>query len=93
MTAPLETACTVARVELGVLATVVQAAYQVVPDPCGLMLADTFTMLELRALHESVLGSELDRHHFQRIMAPQLVATDERAAGRVGKPARLFRKP
>lgn len=74
-----------------VAAEVVKAAYRLIPDPCGLLEEEVFTMLDLRTLHEAVLGDELDRHHFKRVMEPQLVATGERAVGRMGKPAATYR--
>jgi 8-oxo-dGTP diphosphatase len=92
MSSELELACTVARVEVGVLATCVQAAYRLLPDPCGLLLADTFTLLDLQRVHEAVLGETLMKDSFRRLMEPQLRATGELTSGSVGKPARLFSK-
>lgn len=87
----LVTAIVATQSNAKLVATCVRAAYRVMPDPCGLMKEEVFTLLELRALHEAVLGTELARDHFRRVMEPQLVATGERASGRVGKPARTFR--
>lgn len=67
----------------------VQAQYRTRPDPGGL-LAQPFTLKELRELHEAVLGESLQRDTFRRSMEPQLTATGEMSDGTKGRPAALF---
>ncbi|MGB8021526.1 MAG: NUDIX domain-containing protein [Candidatus Nanopelagicales bacterium] len=67
-----------------------RARYREEPDPDRLLPAP-FTLLELRHLHQAVLGTPLLKDTFRRQMAPQLTATDETREGVVGKPAALFR--
>lgn len=67
-----------------------RARYLEHPDPDRLLPAP-FTLLELRQLHQAVLGVELLKDTFRRQMGPQLSATDETREGVVGKPAALFR--
>lgn len=62
------------------------------PDPRGL-LAEPFTLLELRRLHEAVRGEVLLKDAFRRAMEPKLRDTGETQSGVVGKPARLFERP
>ena len=69
----------------------VRARYAGTPDPDRL-LAGTFTLYELRRLHEAVLGTTLLKDTFRRLMQPQLRPTDRHRAGEVGKPARIFRR-
>lgn len=67
--------------------------YETDPDPDRL-LAGPFTLLELRRLHEAVLGEPIRKDTFNRRMRPQLVATDEEPATRsVGRPAQHYRPP
>lgn len=66
--------------------------YQNHPDPDGL-LPSPFTLLELRLLHQAVLGQPLPKDTFRRHMQPQLRATNHHREGVVGKPALLFRHP
>lgn len=61
------------------------------PDPYGLLGA-TFTILELRRLHEAVAGHTLQKDTFRRTMLPGLAATDTVEQGTVGRPARLYRR-
>lgn len=71
--------------------------YRRLPDP-GHLLADpwegepagAFTILELRRLHEAVLGERFNRDTFRRSMLPSLVATGRWRKGARGKPAELF---
>ncbi|GER23599.1 NUDIX hydrolase [Zafaria cholistanensis] len=64
---------------IGFAAAAVRAEYAANPDPAGLLESE-FTMSELRAVHEAVAGSRLQRDTFRRLMEPQLVATDKRVA-------------
>jgi len=68
----------------------VRNRYATAPDPDRL-LAEPFTILELRALHESVAGRPLQRDTFRRLMEPQLAGTGEMTSGTRGRPAELFR--
>lgn len=61
------------------------------PDPRRL-LAEPFTVLELRRLHEAVAGHELQKDTFRRAMLPQLVQTESVESGSVGRPARRYRR-
>lgn len=56
-------------------------------------LGDTFTLAELREVHEVVLGKELDPANFRRqaLSSGQVVPTDEIRSGRRHRPARLYR--
>lgn len=65
--------------------------YQDHPDPLGL-LPQPFTLLQLRMLHETILGETLQKDTFRRRMEPHLIATERIAEGTVGRPARLFRR-
>ena len=61
------------------------------PDPHGL-LAEPFTMTELRRLHEVVVGVELQPDTFRRAMLGRLVMTEGKRAEGPGKPAGLYRR-
>lgn len=67
----------------------VRSAYEDRPDPFGL-LEEPFTILELRRLHEAVLGRELQKDTFRRTMMAGLRATTSVEAGTVGRPARRY---
>lgn len=67
-----------------------RARYAEHPDPDRL-LAPPFTLLELRRLHEAVLGEPLPKDTFRRRMQPFLRPTGQLREGAVGKPAELFR--
>lgn len=67
-----------------------RARYRDQPDPDRLLPAP-FTLLELRHLHQAVLGTPLPKDTFRRQMAPHLTPTDETREGVVGKPAALYR--
>lgn len=69
----------------------IRERYRRAPDPAGL-IGDRFTLLELRRLHEAVLGEPLQKDTFRRQMAPQLEELDERSDGTVGRPARVYRR-
>jgi 8-oxo-dGTP diphosphatase len=61
------------------------------PDPDRL-LADEFTLRELRRAHEAVTGLALQRDWFRRTMEPHLVPTGTTTVGARGRPAELFRR-
>ncbi len=65
--------------------------YSVLPDP-GNMLEDGFTMLQLREIHEAVLGEEIQPDTFRREMMPNLEPTGRQSSGSVGKPAMTYRR-
>jgi len=67
----------------------VRDRYRSQPDPEHL-LGQTFTMRELRLLHEVVVGYKLDRDWFRREMKHQLQATGTMSVGTRGRPAELF---
>jgi 8-oxo-dGTP diphosphatase len=68
----------------------VRASYQLAPDPERL-IAEPFTILELRLLHEAVVGRAFQRDTFRRLMEPQLAGTGRMTSGARGRPAELFR--
>lgn len=69
-----------------------RARYAEHPDPDGL-LADPFTVLDLRLVHEAVTGQRLQRDTFRRLMEPRLSRTGTVTSGTRGRPAELFRHP
>ena len=69
----------------------VREDYLAGPDPAQL-LDEPFTLLQLRQLHEAVAGRPMARDTFRRRMEPELLDTGAMSSGRVGKPARLFRR-
>jgi 8-oxo-dGTP diphosphatase len=68
----------------------VRASYELAPDPERL-LTEPFTILQLRLLHEAVVGRKFQRDTFRRLMEPQLAGTGRTTAGGRGRPAELFR--
>lgn len=67
--------------------------YETEPDPDRL-LTGPFTLLELRRLHEAVLGAEIRKDTFSRRMRGQLEETDEVPDVRpVGRPAQYYLHP
>lgn len=70
-----------------------RSRYEDRADPDRL-LGDTFTLYELRRLHEAVLGRVLQKDNFRRAMRDQVVGLGEIDArgGTVGKPAELHRR-
>jgi 8-oxo-dGTP diphosphatase len=56
-------------------------------------LGETFTITELRQVHEAVRQSPLDPANFRRQVesSPALVRTDEHVVGAAHRPARLYR--
>jgi 8-oxo-dGTP diphosphatase len=68
----------------------VRASYELAPDPERL-IPGPFTILELRVLHEAVVGRGFQRDTFRRLMEPQLTGTGKMTSGTRGRPAELFR--
>src|ERR1700733_600726 len=68
----------------------IRNSYELAPDPERL-LAEPFTILRLRLMHEAVVGKPFQRDTFRRLMEPQLVGTGGTAGGARGRPAELFR--
>ena len=66
-----------------------RAAYVEAPDP-GELLAEPFTLKDLRELHEAVAGSTLMRDTFRRFMEPKLQGTGQMSDGTRGRPSRLW---
>ncbi len=69
----------------------VRARYAATPDPDRL-LGDSFTLRDLRLVHEAILGQELQRDTFRRAMEPHLEPTGDRVVAGRGRPAELFRR-
>ncbi|OLP01912.1 NUDIX hydrolase [Mycolicibacterium porcinum] len=69
----------------------VRAHYEASPDPDRL-LGETFTLRDLRLVHEAVAGRDLQRDNFRRAMESQLEPTGDFTAGGRGRPAELFRR-
>jgi 8-oxo-dGTP diphosphatase len=65
--------------------------YRRAPDPDRL-LADEFTLRQLRLAHEAIGGVALQRGPFRRAMESRLVATGTTIAAARGRPAELFRR-
>jgi ADP-ribose pyrophosphatase YjhB (NUDIX family) len=70
----------------------VRDRYATVPD-LDRLLAEPFTILELRTLHQAVAGRALQRDTFRRLMEPQLTGTSQLTSRTRGRPAELFRHP
>ena len=68
-----------------------RSRYEAAPDPDGLLGAE-FTMRELRAAHEAVVGEPLQRDAFRRAMEGRLEATGDVMTRGPGRPAALFRR-
>lgn len=68
-----------------------RALYTAAPDPRGLV-AEPFTMTELRRVHEAVAGRALQPDSFRRAMLPGLVATEGKRTEGPGKPAGTYRR-
>lgn len=68
-----------------------RAAYAEHPDPAGL-LEDTFTLYELRRVHEAVAGCDLQKDTFRRQMDPHIEPTGQSRTGTVGRPAQVYRR-
>lgn len=65
--------------------------YADLPDP-GHLLGETFTLRELRRIHEIVAGESLQRDTFRRAMEGHLEPTGVTTTGGRGRPAELFRR-
>ncbi|MET3719206.1 NUDIX hydrolase [Arthrobacter sp. UYEF21] len=77
---------------VGIVAKAVEwlrAAYAEAPDP-GALLAEPFTLKDLRELHEAVAGATLMRDTFRRFMEPKLQETGQMSDGTRGRPSRLW---
>ena len=59
------------------------------PDPFRL-LGSSFTMTELRQVHEAVLSRVQQKDTFRRAMEPQLRATSRMSTGLVGRPSQVY---
>ena len=70
---------------------VLKARYETRPDPDNFLPAE-FTVLQLREIHEAILGRKLDKDLFRRKMNRHLKSTGELSSGSVGKPAELFKR-
>ncbi len=64
--------------------------YSEKPDPWNLL--ETFTLKDLRELHEAIDPDTPLRDSFRRLMQPLVVDTGEMSSGTVGKPSRIWRK-
>jgi hypothetical protein len=69
----------------------VRARYATVPDP-DRILGTTFTLRQLRLVHEGIAGKRLQKDTFRRSMEPHVVGTGRIAGGLPGRPAELFRR-
>jgi ADP-ribose pyrophosphatase YjhB (NUDIX family) len=69
----------------------VRLRYDAAPDPHRL-LGPSFTLRELRLVHEAVAGGSLQKDTFRRRMETHLVATGRMSMGTRGRPAELFRR-
>lgn len=67
-----------------------RADYSEHPDPWDLL--ETFTLRELRDVHEAIDPNTPLRDSFRRLMQPMVVDTGEMSSGSVGKPSRIWRK-
>lgn len=67
-----------------------RADYAEAPDPWQLL--DTFTLRELREVHEAIDPDTPLRDSFRRQMQPMLVDTGQLSSGSVGKPSRVWRR-
>ena len=70
-----------------------RARYRAAPDPAGLA-GESFTLLELRRVHEAVLGEPLQKDTFRRQMIDAIAEAegDSPRIGTVGRPARIYRR-
>lgn len=69
----------------------VRTVYSREPDPAGL-LPEPFTLLQLRLLHEAVLGEDLPKDTFRRRMEPFLTPLRATSTGTVWRPAQHYRR-
>lgn len=81
---------------IGSAVGVIRERYRCAPDPFGLVDAaepdGSFTLRELRLVHEAVAGHSLPPDSFRRMMRGLLVETGRMSTGRRGKPATLYRR-
>lgn len=81
---------------IGFAVEAIRERYRCAPDPFGLVDAaepdGSFTLRELRLVHEAVAGHRLPPDGFRRMMRGLLQETGHMSIGRRGKPARLYRR-
>ncbi len=68
-----------------------RARYADDADPDAL-LGDRFTLLELRRVHEAIVGRPLPKDTFRRRMLTHIEGTGELVTADAGRPAELFRR-
>lgn len=66
--------------------------YALRPDPYYFIPAEEVTLFDLRNVHEIVRGKKILKDNFRRRMTPHLLDTGHVTQGRLGKPARLYRR-
>ena len=72
-------------------AEIVRESYVSAPDPRGL-LAEPFTLRELREVHEAVSGERILPDTFRRTMLVGLEATGQFSSEGRGRPAEMYRR-
>lgn len=81
---------------IGFAVAALRERYRTAPDPSGLVDAaepdGSFTLRELRLVHEAVAGHRLPPDAFRRTMRHHLTETGRTSTGRRGKPAELYRR-
>lgn len=81
---------------IGFAVAALRERYRSEPDPFGLVDAaepdGSFTLRELRLVHEAVAGHRLPPDSFRRTMRDLLLETGRMSIGRRGKPAELYRR-
>lgn len=73
-------------------ADALQAQYRTAPDPWALLGEGSFTVRDLRLLHEAIAGERFNPDTFRRTMLPGLKPTGALRTGARGKPAELYRR-
>ena len=71
--------------------TQLRQLYRRRPDPLHL-LGTTFTITQLRQVHEAVHGDHLQKDTFRRAMEPLLRPTDTLTTGSIGRPSQVFHR-
>ena len=71
---------------------VLRRRYREDPDPFHLLGA-TFTMTQLRQVHEAIHGHELQRDTFRRAMEHKVKPTPDVSSGRAGRPSQIYARP
>jgi 8-oxo-dGTP diphosphatase len=84
------------RTIIDVATEALRRRYESSPDPSRLLEPvepdGSFTLRELRLIHEAILGRKLPPDTFRRTMRDALVDTGRMSLGRRGKPAELYRR-